>query len=187
MRVETDPGTDPCQDAGGLTKPAATVLGLVDDPRTSFHVALDTIEARRLRADPQLVSIPGFLLLDTGDYEPVLALVSLDLFWRMQGMDMLARTRAVSRERRTRPRVLPMSGSVWLVEGKLDASEPAPGEQATEPKPGGPTARQAHGPSSCLRVCAVRALDRVSIERRGPRHIETIDIHTMLPRFSEKA
>lgn len=183
MRVETDPQTDPQQDKSRPNKPAASAVGLLDDPRSSFHVALDTVKARRLRAEPQLVSIPGFLLLDTGDYQPVLARLSLDLFWRMQGMDILARTRAASRARRTRPGVLPMSGSVWLVDGMLDATvEPAPGEQATRSK-SGPTA----GPPLSLRVCAVRALDRVSIERRGPRHIETIDIHTMLPRFSETA
>ena len=72
------------------------LVGPVDALCTSFHVALDTMDARRLRADPHLVSIPGFVLLDTGDYEPVLALVSLELFWRMQGMDILAYTRAVT-------------------------------------------------------------------------------------------
>ena len=83
-------------------------------------MALDTMDARRLRADPGLVSIPGFLLLDTGDYEPVLALLSLELFWRMQGMDILAHTRAANRARRARPQKLPMSGSVWIVEATLN-------------------------------------------------------------------
>ena len=122
MRVETETGKDPRPDAGGPDALAARLVGPLDALCTSFHVALDTMDARRLRADPHLVSIPGFVLLDTGDYEPVLALVSLELFWRMQGMDILAYTRAVNRERRARPRRLPTSGSVWLVEGTLDAN-----------------------------------------------------------------
>ena len=188
MRVETETGKDPRPDAGGPDALAARLVGPLDALCTSFHVALDTMDARRLRADPHLVSIPGFVLLDTGDYEPVLALVSLELFWRMQGMDILAYTRAVNRERRARPRRLPTSGSVWLVEGTLDANpKPAPGDHATQSKSNGPPPREARRLAPCLRICAVRALDRVSIERRGPRHIETIDIQTMLPRFTEKA
>ena len=188
MRVDTETGKDPRPDAGGPDALAAKLVGPLDALCTSFHVALDTMDARRLRADPHLVSIPGFVLLDTGDYEPVLALVSLELFWRMQGMDILAYTRAVNRERRARPRRLPTSGSVWLVEGTLDANpKPAPGDQATQSKSSGPPPREARRLAPCLRICAVRALDRVSIERRGPRHIETIDIQTMLPRFTEKA
>ena len=133
MRVETETGKDPRPDAGGLDPLAVRLVGPVGALSTSFHVALDTMDARRLRADPHLVSIPGFVLLDTGDYEPVLALVSLELFWRMQGMDILAYTRAVNRERRARPRRLPTSGSVWIVEGTLDAnSKQAPGDHATQ-------------------------------------------------------
>jgi hypothetical protein len=188
MRVETETGKDPRPDAGGPDALAARLVGPLDALCTSFHVALDTMDARRLRADPHLVSIPGFVLLDTGDYEPVLALVSLELFWRMQGMDILAYTRAVNRERRASPRTLPTSGSVWLVEGTLDANpKQAPGEHATQSKSNGPPPRETRRLAPCLRICAVRALDRVSIERRGPRHIETIDVQTMLPRFTEKA
>ena len=188
MRVETEPGKDPRPDAGGLDTLAARLVGPLDAVRTSFHVALDTMDARRLRADPHLVSMPGFVLLDTGDYEPVLALVSLELFWRMQGMDILALTRAVNRERRARPRRLPISGSIWLVEGTLDANaKHAPGGHATQSESSGPTPGEARRLAPCLRICALRALDRVSLERRGPRHIETIDIQTMLPRFTEKA
>ena len=187
MRVETETGKDPRLDAGGTDSLAASLVGPVDGLCTSFHVALDTMDARRLRADPHLVSIPGFVLLDTGDYEPVLALVSLELFWRMQGMDILAYTRAVNRERRARPRRLPTSGSVWLVEGTLDANpKPAPGDQTSQSKSNG-LPREARRLAPCLRISAVRALDRVSIERSGPRHVETIDIQTMLPRFTEKA
>ena len=188
MRVETEPGKDPRPDPGGLDALAVRLVGPLDAVRTSFHVALDTIDARRLRADPHLVSIPGFVLLDTGDYEPVLALVSLEIFWRMQGMDILAYTRAANRERRARPCRLPMSGSVWLVEGTLSPDfKQAPGDRATQSKSSGPPPKETRRLAPCLRICAVRALDRVSIERRGPRHIETIDIQTMLPRFTEKA
>ena len=188
MRVGTDTGQGPRPDAGGGDTLAASLADPVDALCTSFHAALDTIDARRLRADPHLVSIPGFILLDTGDYVPVLAVVSLELFWRMQGMDILAHTRAANRERRATPRRLPTSGSVWLVEGTLDSSpKQASGDHATHPKSIGPVPRETRRLSPCLRIRAVRALDRVSIERRGPRYIETIDIQTMLPRFTEKA
>ena len=85
---------------------ARNLLAHPDGLCSSFHVALDTMDARRLRADPTLASIPGFALLDTGDYEPVLALLSLHLFWRMQGMDILAHTRAANRDRRANARRL---------------------------------------------------------------------------------
>ena len=187
MRVEAEAGKNPRPGEGSGDTLAARLVGPVDAMCTSFHVALDTLDARRLRADPHLVSMPGFVLLDTGDYEPVLALVSLELFWRMQGMDILAHTRAANRERRARPRRLPTSGSVWLVEGTLDATcGHAPGGPATQSKSSGSTPTEKGNLAPCLRIGAVRALDRVSIERRGPRYIETIDIQTMLPRFTEK-
>ena len=183
MRVETEKVKDPRPDGGDTL--AASLVGPLDALSTSFHVALDTADARRLRADPHLVSMPGFVLLDTGDYEPVLALVSLELFWRMQGMDILAHTRTANRERRARPRRLPTSGSVWLVEGTLDANcgPRGPAPQSTSCRPT-PTEKGRIVP--CLKIGDVRALDRVSIERCGPRYIETIDIQTMLPRFTEK-
>ena len=165
---------------------AAGLLHPTDDLCASFHVALDTMDARRLRADPGLVSIPGFLLLDTGDYEPVLALLPLELFWRMQGMDILAHTRAANRARRARPQKLPMSGSVWAVEATLDAPfKPAPdsGRAAAATTA---SVRQARPLPPCLRVREVHALDRVTIERCGPRYIESIDTRMMLPRFTEK-
>jgi len=174
MRAETDTGKEARPDAGRRDTLAARLVGPSEALCTSFHVALDTMDARRLRADPHLVSIPGFVLLDTGDHEPVLVLVSLELFWRMQGMDILAHARAANRERRARPRRLPTSGSIWLVEGTLDANaKQAPGDHATQSKSSGPTAREIRRLPPCLRIDAVRALDRVSLERRGPRHIET--------------
>jgi hypothetical protein len=149
----------------------ADLIGRIESQSTSFHVALDTMDARRLRADPNLVSIPGFLLLDTSDYEPVLGLVPLHLFWRMQGMDILAHTRAANRQRRARPRHLPTSGSVWLVDATLDLRQPeAPSKKRTPPS---------------LRISALHALDRVTIERGGPRLIERLDTLSMLPRFTE--
>jgi hypothetical protein len=151
---------------------ARNLLAHPDGLCSSFHVALDTMDARRLRADPTLVSIPGFALLDTGDYEPVLALLSLHLFWRMQGMDILAHTRAANRDRRANARRL--SGSVWIVDGKLDEPFKCP-PQGKRPLP------------PCLRISAIHALDRVAIERGGPRYIESIDTLNMLPRFTERA
>lgn len=83
---------------------------------TSFHVALETMDARRSRDLLDEVRILGFVMFDTGDYEPVVALIPLELFWRMQGMDILAHTRTANRERRARPRRLPLTGSVWQID-----------------------------------------------------------------------
>jgi hypothetical protein len=149
---------------------SSTLASLLDTRSAepvSFHVALETMDARRSRELPDEVRILGFVLFDTGDYEPVVALLPLDLFWRMQGMDILAHTRTANRERRARPRRLPLTGSVWqvdaVVEGSFDKATPEP------PR---------------LRVRAVHALDRVAIVPHGPRFVETIDMATMLPKFA---
>lgn len=161
--------------------PAKVLAGLrdrIETLSTSFHVALDTVEASRLRADPDLVCIPGFLLFDTGEYEPVVGLVPLPIFWRMQGMDILAQARTASRDRRAGPKAPPVSGSVWLVDGTLDPAQADPAETgATTADPSG------QRPPS-LRITALHALDRVAIEPRGPRYIESIDTLAMLPRFT---
>jgi len=170
MSEGSNPGTSvPPPD--GAAPIFAALRDRIDALTTSYHVALDTLDARRLRADPDLVSIPGFLLFDTAEYQPVLGLVPLPIFWRMQGMDILAHTRTANRQRRAGPRRQPMSGSVWLVDATLDFSQPAPG--AGQPRPLPP----------CLRITALHALDRVAIEPSGPRHIESIDTRAMLPRF----
>ena len=173
----SDRGTAPPPGRG----PAQVLAGLrdrIDKLSTSFHVGLDTVEARRLRADPDLVSIPGFLLFDTAEYEPVLGLVPLPIFWRMQGMDILAQARSASHARRAGPESPPVSGSVWLVDGILDCARPDP--VAKQPAPAGQSGQ--HPP--CLRITALHALDRVAIEPRGPRYIESIDTLAMLPRFA---
>ena len=90
----------------------------------------------------------------------------------MQGMDILAHTRAANRDRRANARRL--SGSVWIVDGKLDEPFKCP-PQGKRPLP------------PCLRISAIHALDRVAIERGGPRYIESIDTLNMLPRFTERA
>jgi hypothetical protein len=153
---------------------SSTLARLFDPCRaepTSFHVALETMDARRSRNLPDEVRILGFVLLDTGDYEPVVALIPLELFWRMQGMDILAHTRTANRERRARPRRLPLTGSVWQVDAVVEGSF---GKAASEAPPEPPR----------LRVRAVHALDRVAIVPHGPRFVETIDTATMLPKFA---
>jgi len=160
----------------------AQLRGQVAAGPTSFHVALDTFDARRLRDDPELVNIPGFLLFDTAEYATVCALVPLQIFWRMQGMDILAHTRAANRHRRADTRGPAMSGSVWLVDATLDRAAPAATDAATDPGPGPSEEAPAN-----LRVSALHALDRVAIEPRGPRHIESIDTRAMLPRFAERS
>ena len=138
---------------------------------TSFHVALETMDARRSRDLLDEVRILGFVMFDTGDYEPVVALIPLELFWRMQGMDILAHTRTANRERRARPRRLPLTGSVWQIDALVEGSfGKAAGEAPAEPPR--------------LRFHAVHALDRVAIVPRGPRFVETIDMTTMLPKFA---
>ena len=153
----------------------SSTLASLLEPRsaepTSFHVALETMDARRSRDLPDEVRILGFVLFDTGDYEPGVALIPLEIFWRMQGMDILAHTRTANRERRARPRRLPMTGSVWQLDAIVEGSfRKAAGEAPAEPPR--------------LRVRAVRALDRVAIVPHGPRFVETIDTATMLPKFA---
>ena len=149
----------------------ASLLAPRSPEPTGFHVALETMDARRSRDLPDEVRILGFVMFDTGDYEPVVALIPLELFWRMQGMDILAHTRTANRERRARPRRLPMTGSVWQVDAIVEGSfGKAAGEAPAEPPR--------------LRVRAVHALDRVAIVPRGPRFVETIDMTTMLPKFA---
>jgi hypothetical protein len=161
----------------------AQLRGQIAAVPTSFHVALDTFDARRLRDDPEQVSIPGFLLFDTGEYATVCALVPLQIFWRMQGMDILAHTRAANRHRRADTQGPAMSGSVWLVDATLEGGAPGASNAATgDPGPG----PSGEAPAN-LRVSALHALDRVAIEPLGPRHIESIDTRAMLPRFAEGA
>lgn len=171
---------------GALATLQSLLLCMADVPPTSFNVALDTMAAQRFRECPGEVRIEGFILLDTGNYEPVLALVALELFWRMQGMEILAHTRSANRERRVRPRKLPVSGSVWLVDATLEGQLQTPVDGT--PAEGGHGECVPHKPEASdprrLNILAVHALDRVSLESRGPRFIERIDIQTMLPRFA---
>lgn len=172
--------------SGALVSVQSQFLCMADAPQTSFNVALDTMAAQRLRECPNEVRIEGFILLDTGIYEPVVALVALELFWRMQGMDILAHTRSDNRERRVRPRKLPVSGSVWLVDATLEGQLQTPADGTPVEEGHGecvPHKPEASDPRR-LNILAVHALDRVSLESRGPRFIERIDIQTMLPRFA---
>ena len=135
----TETGKDPRPDAGGLDTFAARLVGPLDALCTSFHVALDTVDARRLRADPHIVSIPGFVLLDTGLRAGACARITRALLANA-GNGHLSYTRTVNRERRARRRRLPTSGSVWLVEGTLDANpKQEPGKHANRSKSSGPT------------------------------------------------
>ncbi len=72
---------------------------------------------RRSRHRPDEVAIDGFLLLDTGDYELVTALVPLDVFWKMKALDILGHVRTENRARAARLRANPQVGSVWSVDG----------------------------------------------------------------------
>jgi len=172
----------------------------------SYHVGLDTMMGRRSRHRPEEVAIDGFLLLDTGEYELVTALIPLDAFWKMKALDILGQVRTANRARAARPSAYPDVGSVWLVDGDLEVptSEAAHNEAdrpasradgATELLPlsdevlasqredrgsaaGAPAERVFR-----LRVRAVYSLDRVAIEPKGPRFIETLHVRDMLPEF----
>jgi hypothetical protein len=172
----------------------------------SYHVGLDTMMGRRSRHRPEEVAIDGFLLLDTGEYELVIALIPLDVFWKMKALDILGHVRTANRARAAQPAADPDVGSVWLVDGELEpstsgaadneADTPAPRtDWAAEflPLADEVLAREREGGASSagdpeqrvfrLQVRAVYSLDRVAIEPKGPRFIETLHVRDMLPAF----
>lgn len=170
----------------------------------SYHVALDTMMGRRSRQRPDEVTIDGFLLLDTGTYELVTAVVPLDVFWKMKALDILGHVRTENRAKAARPRAYPEVGSVWLVEGTLNAIAigsdggarlargPADARVETDASEDVLTAvpgdRAAEAPTEKafrLRIEAVYALDRVAIEPEGPRFIETLHVRDMLPELRD--
>jgi hypothetical protein len=175
-------------------------------PQASYHVGLDTMMGRRSRHRPEEVAIDGFLLLDTGEYELVTALIPLDVFWKMKTLDILGHVRTANRARVAQPAAYPDVGSVWLVDGELElpssgAADSDSGRQA--PRADGAAelrplvdevlARERKGQGSDagdpeqrvfrLQVRAVYSLDRVAIEPNGPRLIETLHVRDMLPAF----
>ena len=161
---------------------------------------------RRSRHRPEEVAIDGFLLLDTGEYELVTALIPLDVFWKMKALDIVGQVRTANRARAARPSAYPEVGSVWLVDGDLEL--PTTGSAGSEEDT---QARRADGGAELLpladevlarepgdqgsgaddpgkrvfrlRVRAVYSLDRVAIEPKGPRFIETLHVRDMLPEF----
>jgi hypothetical protein len=142
---------------------------------TGYHVALDTMMGRRHRDRPEEVAIDGFLLLDTGEYALVTAHMSLDVFWRMKALDIVGNTRSMNRARAELPGSRREVGSVWLVEATLD-----------EPHPTQAPAHAAAGPADRvfrMRIRELHALERVAIERTGPRFVEAFHVRDMLPAF----
>ena len=162
---------------------------------------------RRSRHRPEEVAIDGFLLLDTGEYELVTALIPLDVFWKMKALDILGQVRTVNRARAARPSACPDVGSVWLVDGDLELrmTRSAGSEEddtqaarvdgvaellplvdevlARAPDGEGSRAEEPTKRVFRLRVRAVYSLDRVAIEPKGPRFIETLHVRDMLPEF----
>ena len=172
----------------------------------SYHVGLDTMMGRRSRHRPEEVAIDGFLLLDTGEYELVTAHIPLDVFWKMKALDIVGQVRTANRARAARPSAYPQVGSVWLVDGDLElpaTGRPAAKQDAQARRADGGAellpledevlAREPDGDGSGaddpgervfrLRVRAVYSLDRVAIEPKGPRFIETLHVRDMLPEF----
>jgi hypothetical protein len=157
---------------------------------------------RRSRHRPEDVTIDGFLLLDTGEYELVTAHVPVEVFWKMKTLDIVGHVRTANRARAAHLTASPQVGSVWLVDGEREApnAEPAgDGEAATacdadiqtaeddvltkQPTGSGPASDAATEKIFRLQIHAVHSLDRVAIEPKGPRFIETLQVRDMLPEF----
>ena len=58
---------------------------------------------RRSRSHPEEVVIDGFLFLDTGEYELVVAHVPLNVFWKMKALDVIGNVRSSNRARAAHP------------------------------------------------------------------------------------
>jgi hypothetical protein len=157
---------------------------------------------RRSRHRPEEVAIDGFLLLDTGEYELVTAHVPLEVFWKMKTLDIVGHVRTANRARAAHPSASPQVGSVWLVDGELEAptAEPAGNGEAAKacdadvqaaeddvvtrtPTGNAPAADAPTEKMFRLHIHAVHSLDRVAIEPKGPRFIETLHLRDMLPEF----
>jgi hypothetical protein len=157
----------------------------------SYHVGLDTMMGRRSRHRPEEVAIDGFLLLDTGEYELVTANVPLEVFWKMKTLDIVGHVRTANRARAAGPSASPQVGSVWLVDGELEAptTEPvcdaaiqaAENDVLTKPTESAPATGAPTEKIFRLHIHAVHSLDRVAIEPEGPRFIETLRVRDMLP------
>jgi hypothetical protein len=170
----------------------------------SYHVGLDTMMGRRSRHRPDEVTIDGFLLLDTGEYERVIAHVPLEVFWRMKALDVVGHVRTSNQTRAARPHPYPQVGSVWLVDGDLEAPAPGRGSNganlsapdgdhqpellplrdAAPTGPAPPTSEPAEKVFR-LRIATVHSLDRVALDAGGPRIIETLDVRDMIPALGE--
>ena len=166
----------------------------------SYHVALDTMMGRRSRLRPEEVVIDGFLLLDTGEYQLAIAHMPLEVFWKMKALDIVGHVRTANRARAAHPRPYPEVGSVWLVDADLDRYAPTVEKSADQDVEGsgahtasrsspGTTAGQAgqavasDEPIFRISIRTVHALERVAIERLGPRFIEALHVRELLPAF----
>lgn len=183
-------------------KPFPAPQGPRSPASASYHVGLDTMMGRRSRHRPEEVAIDGFLLLDTGEYELVTAHIPLEVFWKMKTLDIVGHVRTANRARAEQPSASPQVGSVWLVDGELEApaaESAGNGDAATAcdadiqaagndvltrtPTGSAPAADASTAKSFRLCVHAVHSLDRVAIEPNGPRFIETLRVRDMLPEF----
>jgi hypothetical protein len=185
------------------SEPHPVLQGPRSPATASYHVGLDTMMGRRSRHRPEEVTIDGFLLLDTGEYELVTAHVPLEVFWKMKTLDIVGHVRTSNRARAAHPSAFPQVGSVWLVDGELEppvVDSAGNGETATAcdadvqaaktdvlietPSGSAPAADAPTVKVFRLHVHAVHSLDRVAIEPEGPRFIETLRVRDMLPAFS---
>jgi hypothetical protein len=161
---------------------ASRIASTTPTGQASFHVGFDTLTVRRTLAFPDRVEARGYLLLDNGRYALVTAFTPLDVFWQMKAMDILAMTRQENRWRATMANARPIApaehayvGSVWVVDGLLTALSGA------EDRPrGARTIRTLH-------ISKLHGLDRVALERKGPRLMESLDVSAMLPALEPEA
>lgn len=161
---------------------ATRIAAMRPHETTGFHVAFDTMQARRGRSDPERIGVNGYLLLDIGQYRLVTVVIPLPIFWQMKAMDTVAVTRTLNRMREEQAqdgslrgaRVDPLKvGSVWLVDGALETREVRVS--------GSGRAGSRRQKAFLLHVKRLHALERVVTDPKGPRLVEAFDLQEMLP------
>ncbi len=163
---------------------ATRIAAMRPEGPTGFHVAFDTMQARRGRSDPERIGVNGYLLLDIGQYRLVTVVIPLPIFWQMKAMDTVAVSRTLNRMRadseKARPgeapgrRINPLQvGSVWVVDGELETRM----VKVRATRRGGSIRQEAF----LLHVSRLHALDRVVTDPKGPWLIESFDVQEMLP------
>lgn len=163
---------------------ATRIAAMRPEGPTGFHVAFDTMQARRGRSDPEQIGVNGYLLLDLGQYRLVTVVVPLPIFWQMKAMDTVAVSRTLNRLHADQakaqagetagPRINPLQiGSVWVVDGVLETRM----VKVRATRRGGSVRQE----TFLLHVSRLHALERVVTDPKGPWLMESFDVQEMLP------